>query len=264
MRVTVDHRTRYRFAYPRSRLVQLLRLTPDDNDDQAVASWDVHVDCDARLRRGRDGFGNRTIMLYVEGPCTSIELSVSGEVLTNPAGGMVHGSVEPLPSSLFLRATELTPAEPLIAAFALGAVGGADDVHARLDLVDAALHRRCAWQANAALRGVSRAFEHESAAAADLAQMFIVAARSLGVPARYVSGYRAVAGEVAEPHAWAEAHVAGQGWLTFDPATGRATDEAYIRVAVALDAAGAAPLAGPGLGAPVAASGDPDQGAAQD
>ncbi len=264
MRLSVDHRTRYRFRYPRSRLVQLLRLTPDDNDDQAIANWDVHVDCDARLRRGRDGFGNRTIMLYVEGPCESIELSVSGEVLTNPAAGMVHGSVEPLPPALFLRATELTPAEPLIAAFALGAGGAAADVRARLELINAALHRRCTWQANAALLGVSQAFAHQSAAAADLAQMFIVAARSLGVPARYVSGYRAVAGDVAEPHAWAEAHVARQGWVTFDPATVRSADEAYIRVAVALDAAGAAPLAGPGLGAPLMASDDGELGAAQD
>lgn len=264
MRLSVDHRTRYRFAYPRSRLVQLLRLTPDDNDDQAITHWDVHVDCDARLRHARDGFGNRTVMLYVEGPVETIELSVSGEVLTNPAAGVVHGSVEPLPPSLFLRATELTPAEPLIAAFAAGAGGSDRDTIGRLHLINGALHRRCSWQANADLRGVSRAFEHQSAAAADLAQMFIVAARSLGVPARYVSGYRAASGDVATPHAWAESFVEGLGWVTFDPATGLSTDEGYIRVAVALDAAGAAPLAGPGLGAPVNTEAEAGQGAAQD
>ncbi len=264
MRLSVDHRTLYRFAHPRSRLVQLLRLTPDDNDDQAITHWDVHVDCDARLRRGRDGFGNRTIMLYVEGPVETIELSVSGEVLTNAAAGVVHGSVEPLPPALYLRATELTPADPLITAFAAGAGGGDRDTIARLHLVNRALHRRCSWQANAGLRGASQAFGHKSAAAADLAQMFIVAARSLGVPARYVSGYRAASGDDAMPHAWAEAHVDGLGWVTFDPATGLSTDESYIRVAVALDAAGAAPLAGPGLGEVINTIVDPVQGAAQD
>jgi transglutaminase-like putative cysteine protease len=264
MRLSVDHRTRYRFAFPRSRLVQLLRLTPDDNDDQAITHWDVHVDCDARLRHGRDGLGNRTVMLYVEGPVETIELSVAGEVLTNPAAGVVHGSVEPLPPALFLRATDLTPAEPLIAAFALGAGGSDRDTIARLHLVNNALHRRCSWQANADLRGVSRAFAHKSAAAADLAQMFIVAARSLGVPARYVSGYRAASGDLATPHAWAESFVDGLGWVTFDPATGLSTDEGYIRVAIGLDAAGAAPLAGPGLGAPISAGTDAGQGAAQD
>jgi transglutaminase-like putative cysteine protease len=264
MRLSVDQRTLYRFARPRSRLVQLLRLTPDDNDDQAIADWDVHVDCDARLRTGRDGFGNRIVMLYVEGPVETIELSVAGEVLTNPAGGVVHGSVEPLPPALYLRATELTPAEPLIAAFALAAGGRTHDGVEQLRLINGALHRRCSWQANADLRGVSQAFEHEFAAAADLAHMFIVAARSLGVPARYVSGYRATASEDAAPHAWAEAHIDGLGWVTFDPATGSPTDEGYIRVAVALDAAGAAPLAGPGLGTPITVEAEARQGAAQD
>lgn len=264
MRLSVDQRTLYRFARPRSRIVQMLRLTPDDNDDQAIANWDVHVDCDARLRTGRDGFGNRTVMLYVEGPVETIELFVSGEVLTNPASGMVHGSVEPLPPALYLRATDLTPAEPLIAAFALGAGGSTHDGLERLHLINGALHRRCSWQANTDLRGVSRAFEHQSAAAADLAQMFIAAARSLGVPARYVSGYRAASGDLATPHAWAECFVEGLGWVTFDPATGRSADEGYVRVAVALDAAGAAPLAGPGLGSPIDAEAEAGQGAAQD
>ena len=264
MRLSVDHHSRYRFAFPRSRLVQLLRLTPDDNDDQAITQWDVHVDCDARLRDGRDGFGNRTVMLYVEGPCEAIELFVSGEVLTNPAAGVVHGSVETLPPSLYLRATELTPADPLIAAFAEGAGASAGDALARLHLVNAALHRRCALEAGKASNGVVQAFDCDVACATDLAQMFIIAARSLAVPARFVSGYRAAAGDHATPHAWAEAHVDGLGWVTFDPATGLSADEGYIRVAVALDAAGAAPLAGPGLGAPVSADATDGQGAAQD
>jgi transglutaminase-like putative cysteine protease len=224
----------------------------------------VHVDHDARLRTGRDGYGNRTVMLYVEGPVETIELSVSGEVLTNPAAGVVHGSVEPLPPALYLRPTELTPAEPLIAAFALGAGGSTHDIIGRLHLINAALHRRCSWQANADLRGVSQAFEHKSAAAADLAQMFIVAARSLGVPARYVSGYRAASGDPATPHAWAESFVERLGWVTFDPTTGLSADDGYIRVAMALDAGGAAPLAGPGWGDAIASTSDPAQGAAQD
>ena len=264
MRLSVEHRTRYRFGHMRSRIVQLLRATPDDNDDQAVTHWDVHVDCDARLRPGRDGFGNRTIMLYVEGPCDTIELSVTGEVLTNANGGVIHGSVEPLPPSLYLRSTELTPAEPLIAAFALAAASATDDEIARLHRLNGALQQRCVWQESAGLRGVSGAFGHGAAPASDLAQMFIVAARSLGVPARYVSGYAALSGGPATPHAWAEAHVAGLGWVSFDPATGRSADEGYIRMAVALDAAGAAPLAGLGFGEPLTTEFEHDHGAAQD
>jgi len=264
MRLSVDQRTRYRFPRPRSRLVQLLRLTPDDNDDQTVTQWDVHVDCDARLRTGRDGFGNRTVMLYVEGPVEAIELSVAGEVLTNDGGGVVHGSVEPMPPALYLRATDLTPAEPAIVAFASDTCHGSHDTIERLHLLNDALHRGCTWQADADPLGVAKAFDQQRAATADLAQTFIVAARSLGLPARYASGYRAAAGDRASPHAWAESFVDGLGWVTFDPTTGLSADEGYIRAAVALDAAGAAPLAGPGLGEPIRPDAAAGQGAAQD
>jgi len=264
MRLSVDHRTRYRFAFPRSRLVQLLRLTPDDDDDQTVTHWDVHVDHDARLRTGRDGFGNRTVMLYVEGPVETIELTVTGEVLTSLTDGVVHGAVEPLPPALYLRGTDLTPAIPPLAAFAADVCGGTPDAVERLHRLNGALHRHCAWQTEGGPRGASRAFEQQAGAAADLAHIFMVAARSLGLPARYVSGYRAASGDLATPHAWAESFVAGLGWVTFDPTTGLSADKAYIRVAAALDAAGAAPLAGPGWGEPVASTADPMQGAAQD
>ncbi|MEO9130082.1 MAG: transglutaminase family protein, partial [Sphingomonas sp.] len=85
----------------------------------------------------------------------------------------------------------------------------------------------------------------------DLAQMFCAAARGLDVPARYVSGYSPVCFEGDSrpaPHGWAEAHVEGLGWVAFDPCSGLSADEAYARVAVAFDSAGAAPVAGSRLG----------------
>ena len=52
----------------------------------------------------------------------------------------------------------------------------------------------------------------------------------------------------AAPHAWVEAYVA-DGWYAFDPAVGGRSGLDHIRVAVALDAAGAAPIAGVRMGA---------------
>jgi transglutaminase-like putative cysteine protease len=81
----------------------------------------------------------------------------------------------------------------------------------------------------------------------DRAHVFIAAARLLGFPARYVSGYL-----LAEPegpdalasHAWAEAWHPDLGWTGFDPSHGISPDERFIRVAVAPDYAGAAPTRG--------------------
>ncbi|WP_302480072.1 transglutaminase N-terminal domain-containing protein, partial [Sphingomonas bacterium] len=97
MRLSVDHRTRYRFARPQGRIVQMLRLTPADSHDQTVAAWRIDVDCNARLRPGRDGFGNAATTLYAEGPLEGIEIAVSGEVVTSRSGGVLHGLAEPLP-----------------------------------------------------------------------------------------------------------------------------------------------------------------------
>lgn len=251
MRLAIEHRTRYRFSAPQARLVQMLRLTPEDTHDQTVAGWDIDVDCDARMRPARDGFGNRVTMLYVEGPIAAIEIAVSGQVLTNPTNGVVHGAGEPLPPALFLRATALTQADAAIAAFAQAIAPG--DALDRLHRLN---HAVCARFALARARPVqgrpaADAFALDTATPRDLAQIFIAAARQLGAPARYVSGYWPVGeegGAQSTPHGWAEAHVAGLGWVTFDPSTGRSANESYVRVAVALDSAGAAPVAGSRLG----------------
>ena len=89
MRIAVDHRTHYRFSEPQSRIVQMLRLTPSDTMDQTVVSWLIGVDCDARLRDAFDGFGNAVTMLYAEGPISTLDISVTGEVLTMEASGVV-------------------------------------------------------------------------------------------------------------------------------------------------------------------------------
>jgi transglutaminase-like putative cysteine protease len=252
MRLSIDHVTRYRFTAPQARVVQLLRLTPDNSHDQTVARWRIHVDCDARLRERRDGFGNRVTMLYAEGPLDGIEIAVAGEVLTSHSDGVLHGVPEVLPPALFLRPTPATAADAAIAGFAQEAAGGADRLDA-LHRLNAALHRgfRVDLGRPVAGRTAAQAFAGATATPRDLAHVFIAAARTLGAPTRYVGGYCDAlrAGDHRPtPHAWAEAHVDRLGWVGFDPFLGLSPEERHVRVAAALDAAGAAPVAGSRLG----------------
>ncbi len=191
MRITVEHKTIYRFSVPQGRVTQLLRLTPSGTDGQAVANWGIHVDCDARMRHGRDGFGNRTTMLYVEGPIDGIEIEVSGEVLTNGTDGVLHGSIEPLPPAVYLRSTAADRAERRAGAtFAADAVASATDAVERMHVLNTAFHQRFTLDRGKPLSGRSaaEAFELKTATLRDFAQMFTSGARGLGVPARYVSG----------------------------------------------------------------------------
>jgi len=72
----------------------------------------------------------------------------------------------------------------------------------------------------------------------------------MGWPARYVSGYLMLDDRVEQEamHAWAEAHVAGLGWVGFDVANAIAPDRRYVRVATGLDYSEAAPVTGMRIG----------------
>jgi transglutaminase-like putative cysteine protease len=84
----------------------------------------------------------------------------------------------------------------------------------------------------------------------DHAHIFIAAARCLGFPARYVSGYLLMDSTVNQvaSHAWAEAHVNALGWVAFDAANRISPDERYVRLATGRDYREATPVSGIRLG----------------
>jgi transglutaminase-like putative cysteine protease len=90
-----------------------------------------------------------------------------------------------------------------------------------------------------------QALELKAGVCQDHAHIFISAARLMGLPARYVSGYMLDESAMdAASHAWAEAHVPGLGWVGFDPANLICPDERYVRIASGLDYADTAPVSG--------------------
>ncbi len=85
----------------------------------------------------------------------------------------------------------------------------------------------------------------------DFAILMIEAARSLGLAARFVSGYIFVPGsEVGRSlgggatHAWMQAYLPGTGWIDFDPTNSIVGNRNLIRVAVAWDPKQVLPLWG--------------------
>lgn len=251
MRLIVQHATIYTFAEPQARLVELLRVTPSSFAGQNVVDWQIDVDCDARLKSGRDGHGNETAMLYINGPIRRIRIAVSGEVLTDDRAGMVSGSPEPLPPLLYSRPSSLALPDVAIADFARAAMdeAGGDPLGGMHRLM-ARLHAHFAFDPSPpgyAVRPAAEAFASRQGACHDHAHVMIAAARSLGLPARYVSGHRFGSnddGPRRSGHCWAEVHVPDYGWIGFDPVHDHCPDDAYIRVAVGLDHGEAAPLLG--------------------
>jgi len=96
----------------------------------------------------------------------------------------------------------------------------------------------------------AEAFARRRGVTHDLTHVLIGAARSLNIPARYIAGYCCGGSGTAQDsgHAWAEAYVDGLGWIGFDVVNCICPTDAYVRVAVGLDALGAAPVRGTRVG----------------
>ena len=248
MRLSISHKTTYLYTPPATRVIQVLRLTPRNHDGQYVAGWRIDVSADCRLDQHEDAFGNITHAFAAEGPLPELSLAVEGEVETRDAQGVVRDAVERFPPSLFLRETTLTTCNSDIAAFAAATrPGGRDDP---LSLLHRLLERVCSameYDSDPAYEGTTaaEAFARKRGRRHDLAHVFITAARSLGIPARYVGGYLCHQdGAGGAGHTWAEAFVSDLGWIAFDPAHCICATDAYARVAVGLDHLGAAPVRG--------------------
>jgi hypothetical protein len=81
----------------------------------------------------------------------------------------------------------------------------------------------------------------------DTAMLFVDACRSLGLAARFVSGYSMHhPPEVTEHelHAWAEVYLPGAGWRGYDPSLGLAVGDGHVVLAATPDYPLAAPVTG--------------------
>lgn len=249
MRLTIDHHTRYQFSEPQARVVQLLRMTPADCLGQTITDWRIDVDCDARMREGRDGYGNLTTMLYIDGPISALALMVRGEVLTDDSGGEVKGCAETLPPMFFSRLTPLTQADEAIAELARTVVGDGVRSADRAAALMTAVHDVITPQAGRTEKSVTAAdaFALGRGSVRDCAHVLIAAARASGYPARLVSGHcldGPNAASHSSAHCWTELYVEGHGWISLDPSTNRSPRDSYVRVAIGLDASDSTPLSG--------------------
>jgi len=249
MRLRIVHSIVHHYEPPATGVIQVLRLTPRNHEGQYVIDWRIDVSADVRLNAHEDAFGNLTHVFSVDGLFEELSVRVDGEVETQNTDGVVRGTAERFPPRLFLRDTPLTLADAPIRDFAqrVRAANGGDTL-AELHLLLRHLHDAMTHENGQSLPAptAAEAFARKRGTARDLTHVFVGAARSLDIPARYVTGYFCADGtsEGSAGHAWAEAFVSHLGWVGFDPSSGVCPTDAFVRVAIGLDALGAAPVRG--------------------
>ncbi len=245
MRIRISHEITHRFTPPARMLIQNLRLTPSNLDSQYILGWRISFDLDAVLRQTEDAHGNILSSFSHHGPpLEKLVVTARGEVETSDSAGVVRGSVERLPTEMYLRESPLAHANGALRAFAADATIGALDPLDTLHRLMSGLGEVMAFEPEKVdgPDSAAEAFALRKGQARDFAHVFIACARHLNFPARYVSGYRArrEAEDEAGAHAWAEAHSPGLGWVAFDPTASICADETYVRVAIGFDGQDAA------------------------
>lgn len=249
MRIAIDHVTTYHFAGPIRQGLHRLRLTPVTGRAQTVIEWDIELDGARTEVSYDDDHGNRVMLVGLVPGTQVVTIRAHGQIETRDEAGVFGRHVGYLPLWHFTLDTPLTRAGDQVAALVTGL--RATGTHDRLAMLhtlservrDAVVYTPGSTDvtttAEAALlagRGVCQ----------DQAHAFIAGARSLGIPARYVSGYLFMDGREEQDagHGWAEGFVDGLGWVGFDVANEICPDERYVRVATGCDYNDAAPIKG--------------------
>ena len=229
-----------------------LRLTPLDSRGQRLLEFKLEVYPRVKLTTYADGYGNlvhyfNLLRAHQKLRVTSrslVEMGVEAEV-TETDGGLVWD---------FLRFRAPVTDEPGVRALARrhlpADTSSGPAVEPALERLTVAISRDFTYDpaVTNVYTEVAEVLELRAGVCQDFAHLFIAAARAMGVPARYVSGYIHLPGEggVMEgaSHAWAEAWIPGSGWVGFDATHPVRAGENHVRVAVGRDYRDAAPTRG--------------------
>jgi transglutaminase-like putative cysteine protease len=248
MRLSIRHTTNYLFSQPAVHGLQRLRLRPKGNHGQKVLDWRMDLAGAVREVEYEDHNCNSTLLVSVEPGTRDLSVTCTGTVETADNAGIIGQHVGNMPLWAFLAQTPLTRPGAQMRALVQALEADRADRLGLLHALSAAVleamryeigHTDASTVAEDALgAGVGVCQDH--------AHVFIGAARLLGVPARYVSGYLMMDDRIDQEagHAWAEAHVDGLGWVGFDVSNGISPDARYVRVASGRDYGEAAPVTG--------------------
>lgn len=257
-RMRVVHATGYAYKSPVTASFNEARLTPRSDSRQNVILNRVETVPATRQYRYVDYWGTAVTAFDLHAPHTELEVTASSVVETD-IGDRPEETVtwDDLQSEAVidrydevLTASEYTPASKRIARVGQriardhdpyeAVIAAANWVHTELDYVPGTTGvHSSGLDALREGKGVCQDFAHLS----------LILLRSMGIPARYVSGYLHPRGDAkigdtvdGQSHAWVQAWTGG--WWNYDPTNDTDIDERYISVGVGRDYADVSPLKG--------------------
>jgi transglutaminase-like putative cysteine protease len=249
MRLEILHSTRYRYSGPIAETVMEVRLQPMDGNGQRCLDFSLELSHGVKPRHYVDGFGNQVHYFNLVRPHSGMSVVSRSTVETGLAPDSEPGE-ELVYDFLRFRSPvkEVQGISELARPHAIADPDSAQEVERALDELTLSISREFTYDRTVTnvYSSVDEVLSLRAGVCQDFAHLFIAAARSMGVPARYVSGYIHTAGDkaAAASHAWAEAWIPGRGWIGFDATHPIRTTAHHVRLAVGRDYTDAAPTRG--------------------
>ncbi len=272
MTYRVRHRTEYRYESDVSSSYGEMHLLPRELPEQRCYSTVVKIDPVPEDYRERlDFFGNRVASFAIHRPhrhltvtATSI-VEVGGRPSTLPlladqpwdhvAAVVRDGtSAEELDARQYLLPSPAVETSDRVAEYAATSfTPGRSLLDATTELM-ARIHGDFAYEpgATSVTTTIDELFDVRAGVCQDFAHLSIGCLRSVGLPARYVSGYletepppgqpRLVGADVS--HAWTSVFVPAIGWVDLDPTNNQFVGERYVTVGWGRDYGDVPPLKG--------------------
>jgi transglutaminase-like putative cysteine protease len=247
-----------------------MMLCPREDHDQRLLELELEITPKPSfIRRSRDVFGNQIAVAHFSGRAETLRFESRFRVRHSPAEFVdadIDGGARDCP---FVYAAEDLPhLLPFIERHSPDPERKVDDwvqkfmrdsavshTRAVLEGLNRCIHQSFAYKARHE-KGIQEplaTLKIGSGSCRDLAMFMIEAVRSLGMAARFVSGYLHVRSHSetvrgGNTHAWVQVYVPGSGWVDFDPSRGATGNRDLVRVAVARAPSQAIPLSGVWIG----------------
>lgn len=253
MLLSIDHTTHYRFSDGVAHGLQRLRLKPKSTHGQQVVDWDMEFS-GARIEAEYDDHNNNhTTLISIHPGEQEVVVTCRGVVETTDNAGIIGPHFGHMPLWGFLRPTTLTRAGLKVRNLLASVEADRNDLLAFLHALSAVVREAVEYKPGHtdATTTAEQALATGTGVCQDHAHVFISAGRLADIPMRYVAGYLLMDDRTEQDagHGWAEAHVAGLGWVGFDVSNAICPDERYVRVATGCDYSEAAPVTGVAVGA---------------
>jgi transglutaminase-like putative cysteine protease len=249
MKVTIEHRTSLEYSEDVVESVMDARLGPRTDEHQRWGPFELKVTPAAAIRRYADGFGNVAHLITVAKAHRSLDVVMRGEIETSLRDPFQPPRARPTALGPGDAADYLgtSPLIPRVVELETTARPFAADGEAPFEVVQKLMHvvyERFGYRSDVTTVAttVADVLTHRTGVCQDFAHVLIGLCRSVGIPARYVSGYIVPGSEKDAPkrgtgasHAWVEAFTPTHGWRGFDPTNDLMASEHHVKMAIGRD-----------------------------